>query len=273
MGLAKINSKKCVKCGYCIDVCPRGLLRMAKEGPSQAAEKAELLCMRCGHCVSVCPKGAFSLETMRVSECTPVKRSLNITPDESVQLLKTRRSVRVYKNKKVPRKIIGRIIDAARYAPTGINRENVKWRVVYDKDEVVKLKDLTVRWMKSLVKKKDPMAQLYNFSAMAAACDRGNDVILRDAPHVIVAYGHKADPMADVSCTIALSNLELAVHGQGLGACWAGFLDRALMSYPKLQKALKLPKDHLSRGSMMVGYPKYKYKRIPRRKPADIIWG
>lgn len=272
MSFIKINKKKCIKCGACIEVCPRNILRMGNGWVSQAAEKAELLCMKCGHCVAVCPKGAFSLKKMPVSKCVPVKETLNITSKEIVQFLKTRRSIRIYKEKKVPRELIEKVIDAARYAPTGMNRENVKWKVVYDKNEVVKLKDLTVEWMRSLVKKRDPMAQMYSFPAMVTACERGNDVILRKAPHVIIAYGHKNDPIAGLSSIIALSNLELAIHGHQLGGCWAGFLDRAIMSYPKLQKALKLPKDHQSYGSMMVGYPKYNYKRIPQRKPADIIW-
>jgi nitroreductase len=116
------------------------------------------------------------------------------------------------------------------------------------------------------------MAVNYNFAAIADMCIKGHDMILRDAPHVIIAYSLKADPTAASSCMIALSNLELALHAHGIGACCAGFLDIAITGYPKLQEALELPAGHSSFGAMMAGYPKFKYKRIPGRKEADISW-
>jgi hypothetical protein len=39
-----------------------------------------------------------------------------------------------------------------------------------------------------------------------------------------------------------------------------------------MQKALALPEDHISFGAMMIGYPKYKYHRLPLRKEPQIIW-
>jgi hypothetical protein len=37
-------------------------------------------------------------------------------------------------------------------------------------------------------------------------------------------------------------------------------------------KALALPKGFKIYGALMVGYPKYKYQRIPARKAARIIY-
>jgi nitroreductase len=57
-----------------------------------------------------------------------------------------------------------------------------------------------------------------------------------------------------------------------LGTCWAGFLSRAAATFPPLQEALALPQGHQALGAMMVGYPKFSYKRLPTRKTPEIIW-
>jgi ferredoxin len=65
---------------------------------------------------------------------------------------------------------------------------------------------------------------------------------------------------------------ELAAPSMGLGTCWAGLLQGALLGWPPLQKAIGLPEDHSHHYPMMLGYPKAKYFRLPQRKPPKITW-
>jgi hypothetical protein len=58
----------------------------------------------------------------------------------------------------------------------------------------------------------------------------------------------------------------------GLGTCWAGLLQGALLSWPPLQKAIGLPEDHSHHYPMMLGYPKAKYFHLPQRKQPKITW-
>jgi hypothetical protein len=39
-----------------------------------------------------------------------------------------------------------------------------------------------------------------------------------------------------------------------------------------LREAVNLPEGHQIFGAMMVGYPKYRYHRIPLRKEPKIAW-
>ena len=39
-----------------------------------------------------------------------------------------------------------------------------------------------------------------------------------------------------------------------------------------MQKELEMPENNISFGAMMVGYPKFKYQRLPLRKDAEIMW-
>jgi nitroreductase len=69
-----------------------------------------------------------------------------------------------------------------------------------------------------------------------------------------------------------LTHLELAATGMELGCCWAGYFNAAVTSFPPMKKALGLPDGHQCFGAMMVGYPTYRYHRMPERKTPKIIW-
>jgi ferredoxin len=99
-----------------------------KEGdyPSQVPGTDEF-CMRCGHCVGICPTGSLTHKEMP-SEKTPViAKSLEISFKQCAQLIKSRRSIREFQDKDVSKEDIERIIDVARYAPTGHNMQEVQW--------------------------------------------------------------------------------------------------------------------------------------------------
>jgi len=95
---------------------------------------------------------------------------------------------------------------------------------------------------------------------------------VRGAPHVVVAHARRDDSTALSACTIALTHFELIAKAHGLGPTWAGFFNAAAGMYPPMQQALALPDGHQALGAMLLGWPKYDYKRIPPREPARITW-
>jgi nitroreductase len=107
---------------------------------------------------------------------------------------------------------------------------------------------------------------------VVAAWERGQDRVLRGAPHLIVAHGPKALPSAQSACIIALTYLELAATALGLGACWAGYFNAAASFYGPMMEVLNLPEGHQSFGAMMVGHRKYDYHRLPLRNEARVVW-
>lgn len=46
----------------------------------------------------------------------------------------------------------------------------------------------------------------------------------------------------------------------------------AANSWPAMQEALQLPPGHTPFGTLMAGYPRFAYHRLPRRKPPRITW-
>jgi nitroreductase/NAD-dependent dihydropyrimidine dehydrogenase PreA subunit len=267
MELIVIDEHKCTKCGLCIKACPVGIIAL-QDGFPTTVEKIAKGCITCGHCVAVCPSAALSHCRMKPEECEPLALDWRLAPDQMEQLIKGRRSVRNYRAELVDPAILARLIEIARYAPSGMNSQSVHWKVVLDEQEVQWLSLAVVEWLRTL-----QGDALHGIKGMLKAWEMGRDPVLRKAPHLIIAHGSADDPMVSSSSTIALATLELAAISFGLGTCWAGFLHQAANSSAGVATALGLPPGHRMCGGLMIGYPEFPYARIPARRPAPLIWG
>ena len=144
MDILEVNQKTCRQDGICADTCPLGLIDFPKNGYPQPNTEAEERCLRCGHCVAVCPTGSLTHRDMPVEQCPPAQDSLKIDAEHFEHFLRSRRSIRAYKNKPVPRDVITRLIEIARYGPTGGNSQNVEWLVLDDREKLSRLTEILV---------------------------------------------------------------------------------------------------------------------------------
>ncbi|MBI5601932.1 MAG: nitroreductase family protein [Deltaproteobacteria bacterium] len=273
MALFTIDQEKCRRDGICAAECPGMLIELiGPEGFPTPVADAEERCINCGHCVSICPQGALSLKTMTPGDCLPVRKELSLAQEHCEHFLRSRRSRRKYKEKTVPRDILTRLIEVARYAPTASNSQPVHWLVFEDPIKVKRLAGLVVDWMRVLLEEGSEYALTKRLDRIVNAWDQGIDRILRSAPHLVVAHGSSTLAASQSSCILALAYLELAAPSFGLGTCWAGYFMAAANSYPPLQEVLALPPDHLPFGAVMIGYPKYAYQRMPIRNRPPITW-
>jgi len=209
---------------------------------------------------------------MKPEECAPLDRKLLPAADQIKLFLTARRSIRAYQKQPVDRATLSDLIDTARYAPTSVNTQPVNWLVIEDAGEVNRLAGLVIDWMRQAIEEQPALERIPNMKRHIAGWDKGEDGICRSAPHVIVAHAPAALASVQLSCTTTLTYLELAAFSKGLGACWAGYFNRAANLYPPMQEALRLPEGHQCFGAMLVGYPQYQYHRIPLRKKATITW-
>jgi nitroreductase/NAD-dependent dihydropyrimidine dehydrogenase PreA subunit len=266
MTLVTVNKDTCTRCGICSTQCN---MILGKEGayPRQLPGTDEF-CMRCGHCVAVCPTGSLTHKEM--PDTPKLDKKLGISFEQCAQLIRGRRSIRNFQDKAVPKEEIERIIDVARFAPTGHNSQDVRWLVINDRAYLDKVRAVGWEWIRWVMKNNPQMAQM--FAGVVEMLDRGRDMFLQGAPAVVAAYGPKNNPMCATDCAIALSYFDLAAQSAGLGCCWAGFFYISVGSYPPMIEALGLPEGTTPYGALMIGYPVYKYQRIPARKPADIVY-
>ena len=168
-----IQADKCVHDGICVHVCPMGVIAQEGQESAKLVDGGEKRCFQCGQCIAVCPKQAIKF-TVDQEALTLIDKDKAVDIEAAEQLMRSRRSIRNYKEKSVPRELYSRMIDTTRWAPTAMNSQNVHWTVIDSKEEVNRIITLTA----------EGMIQNNIMVQMAEAWDngKGKDLILRGAP-------------------------------------------------------------------------------------------
>ncbi|MEM3437140.1 MAG: nitroreductase family protein [Nitrososphaerales archaeon] len=163
------------------------------------------------------------------------------------EAIKNRRSVRAFKPEPISDDILGKILEAACWAPSAGNLQ--PWEFIIVKD--------------SIVKRELCRAAL-------------NQCFIYEAPMVIVVcanldrssrrYGSRGrDLYAICDSSAATQNILLAAHALGLGACWIGaFHDE------EVSKVLELPSGVKPIAIIPIGYPNEK-PSPPSRLPLERV--
>lgn len=267
-----VNPQTCTRCGMCVTACPVGVIRIFNDQPPRYAGDGAKRCIVCGHCQAVCPAESITVEDPQLAPADNGPAESRIDPELLGAYLRMRRSVRSYRETPVDRATIERVMDIVRYAPSSSNSQGVRWLIIHDSREVQRLTGMAVDWMRVMVTSGETITTYFNFEGIIRAWDRGDDLICRMAPHLVVAYAHQEAVIARTDAVIALSHLEVAAPAFGLGTCWAGFFQMATSHWEPLRAALDLPTGHLPIYTMMLGYPQLHYMRPPRRNPIQIAW-
>lgn len=94
----KVDRNKCIACMQCIKDCPASVISL-KDGKADINNEG---CIKCGHCIAVCPVEAVSTDDYNMNEVVPYnKETFSVNPENLLNFIKFRRSVRRFKNKEV----------------------------------------------------------------------------------------------------------------------------------------------------------------------------
>ena len=174
----------------------------------------------------------------------------------TVDCIKTRRSIRNYKEEQIPQDVMKEVIDIARFAPSWKNGQIARYYVVQSAELKQKIAESCV------------MGFTYNTGTLTKA-----------PAIVVVAYVEKRSGFErDGSCTtskgsewemfdagIATQTLCLAAHEKGLGTCIMGiFEDKAVA------EAINLPEGQKVGALVAIGYPAEE-PAAPARKEAEQL--
>lgn len=163
------------------------------------------------------------------------------------ELIKSRHSVRAYKNKKVSSNLIDKILSSAFLAPSAGDLQSYKIFIIQDKNKKLQLAEA---------------AHGQNFVSDAPV----DFVFCADPQNSEKEYGSRG---RDLYCiqdsTIACAYAQLAAHFLGLSSVWVGSFDQNKVS--KIIKSTTLVPVAI----LVVGYPDEEPTQTPRRPPSELV--
>jgi nitroreductase/NAD-dependent dihydropyrimidine dehydrogenase PreA subunit len=263
----QVNLDQCTRCGLCAEVCPSGIIRVNENGPELTWPKA---CIKCGHCVAVCPHAALDHTRNSLASQVEVSQYPRLDAETAERFLRTRRSVRAYKPESVPPETLMRLLNVARFAPSGGNSQGISYLVLSDRAVLKKITEQVVEWLEEQIRQE--VSWVKSYAGMAKIYrETGYDIALRNAPHLVLALASAQSPIGRDNGRYALAYAELYAPSLGLGSCWAGFFEMAAFSgYKPLLEILDIPEGKTLAGAIMLGIPKYWYYRLVERNPLDV---
>jgi nitroreductase len=152
--------------------------------------------------------------------------------------IKNRRSIRKYQAKEIPHDVLLQVLESARLAPSGANRQPFQLIVVTD------------------IEKKKGLVPLCK-----------NQHFVEEASVFIAGVDDPQQKWSRVDLSIALDHLSLAALEHGLGTCWVGAFDAE-----KLASYLEVPKDKVITVCMSIGYPDESPEARTRKSMAEIVF-
>lgn len=159
------------------------------------------------------------------------------------ETIKTRRSVRAYKQEPVPEEKLNKVLEAARLAPSAHNAQD--WKLVVVKDS----------------EKRKQLAEA------------ANQDFIGEAPVIIVAVAldpkdHLSSgvPTYAVNLGIAIDHVTLQAWAEGLGTCWIG-----AFSQQEVKQVLNIPEQYKVVILLPLGYPADSPKTKNRKSIEELI--
>lgn len=261
----KIDKEKCIHCGLCIKDCSAQALEFDGDKIPKFDEKK---CFKCQHCMAICPVGALSVCGKNPENSEPIWQH---NSDAILNLIKSRRSCRHYKQENVSAEKMQKLKDMLKFVPTGCNNHRLHFSFIDDIDVMNEFREyVNGKILDALTKK--PVKLLVNkFGKYTKRFMEGEDIIFRTAPHLVVVSTPVDAPCYSIDPTIGLSYFELYAQSLGLGTCWCGLGEFCILAIPELSNYLDVPDGYKASYMMLFGEPEHKYSRTVQPDEIGIV--
>jgi nitroreductase len=165
---------------------------------------------------------------------------------KTLEAIHTRRSIRKYQDRPVPRQVIDQLLAAAMQAPSARNQQ--PWEFVVVDDPAI-------------------LAEVPNIVPNAGMASHAPVGILVCGDQ----YQEKSPGYWVVDCAAAVENMLLAAHALGLGACWTGVYPRQ-ERMDGMGKLLGLPEYIIAHSFVVLGYPAQQIPPENRYRAERVRW-
>ena len=156
-GLPWVDTENCVGCGVCATICPARVLSLAGD----KARVSGTGCIGCGHCVAVCPALAVHRDAgdgwaeayTTLSPSGAMIQPGGFAPAALVDVLRSRRSCRLFLPDEVPGPFLEDLVRVAVTAPSGTNSQAWTFTVLTSRAAVMALGEAVAAFFRRLNRK------------------------------------------------------------------------------------------------------------------------
>ena len=191
--------------------------------------------------------------------------------------MKGRQSIRKFRKDPVPREKILRMVEAATWAPSAGNTQNVRFLVVEDPALLSRMKGIVDEILSRVTGKEIPPGKInyHNLFAVAPAAvcvvgkpyESATDRQMREKDperHRVRRYQVNAGLQSVAS---AITQFLLAAYSLGYGTCW---MTGPLVAKPELESALSLRPPEELLAVVALGKPDSSPPKPPRKPPEEV---
>ena len=274
--MVKVDIDKCIGCGTCAADCSIFSITV-KDGKASPGK----WCLECGHCTAVCKQKAVTLlgdyDPSEIMEYDDPKK-FDIAPDNLLNFVKFRRSIRQFTDEPVSNGDIAKILEMGRYTQTGANAQRVRY-VVLTKDTLQEITPIALKTLAELdIKKVDKNAmrvpyQYLDFQSIwikwyQVYQTTKRDLLFHGAPHALLVVSRTCN---EVDGCFNIGHMELMINALGLGACLMGFGTFAFDMSAELKQRVGIKEGESVIFTLVFGHPKVKYLRTVNRKKVRYV--
>jgi ferredoxin len=275
--MIKIDSDKCNACGLCTKICHESCLRL----DDNILKVDYKFCSTCTQCIAICPQQALTWDNVQP---TAFNKEVLPTDKQVDELLKERRTIRDFSDRKIDKILLEEIINYGVYAPA----HSFDFRAIIVDDDKIKdlidkiLMQVTFRiynLIRSVILQKiakliSPVLEaeyLKAKSKLSVVVER-NTVFPTFPSAFILIIADKRVPFSLESAQYALYNMNLYSQTKGLGCRNLVGNQRILNKNKSFRKRLGLKKNERICGMIGIGYTKFKFKNKVQGKKMNIQW-
>lgn len=291
--IRSINHETCTVCGLCGEVCPIKIMIKDDSNRISFRQDRQTLCIKCGQCMAICPTKSIVVGGLSYSRDFFELPEPAAADSVFLNVIATRRAIRNFRDKPVPRELLEKIVHAITYAPPGFTPIKTEIVVVQDTEVIrqalpymIEFHDYLVRAMRNPIARfvirrkvgaaKFKMIENHVIPLMKSRLPElklgVEDTITRYAPAMIVFHADRNAENYEADIFVALTYGFLAAHALGLGGSAMDLIPPAIQYNQELRRMFSIPKNNLVVASMILGYPKYQYQRGIKRELKSVSW-
>lgn len=284
-----IDASVCINCKVCVEICPNGIFKTDNNLTSVKSERIDL-CFMCGQCMAACSEKAIQISGLDYDkDFFDLPEIINSFDS----LIQSRRSIRAFKEVPVPKEKLELIVKAVTFAPPGFPPLKTEITVIQDRQLIKESLPYMINMYDSLLSRlKNPIVKhiirrkagseklrtiqnhiIPMFNIKLPYMKNGTeDAITRNAQAMILFHACKKSDNYRNDIFIALTYALLKAHSLGIGASAIDLIPPAIERTSYLKQLFQIPEENEVVASMILGYPKYKYKRAIQRQLKSITW-